>query len=102
MGEFTQASYVVAVEMRGDREQSLLSPVLDQVTKGCEPEGRIDHEIGVATANVPDVAAEEGVHVWLGDECHAFVRVLANKPWIGDGQFDHLIDATDPCSDNPR
>jgi hypothetical protein len=102
IGEFAQAAYVVAMEMGSDREQAVLLPALDQVTKGCEPEGRVDHEVGVATANVPDVAEEERVHMWFGDERYALVRVLANKPRIGNGQFDHLIDATDPCSDNPR
>jgi len=90
------------MEMGSDREQAVLLPRSTKSRRGASPRDVSTTEVGVATANVPDVAAEERVHMWFGDERYALVRVLANKPRIGNGQFDHLIDATDPCSDNPR
>ena len=62
---------------------------LDEVAQRAEAERRVDDEVAVAAAHVPDVAAQQRVDVRLGDERDAVADAFGHEPRIGDGQVEH-------------
>ena len=63
--ELVQASDVVVVYVGRHRGERLVNQVRDFLAQGCDPEPGIDQQVPVSAANVPDIAAQKRVGVWL-------------------------------------
>ena len=83
--EFVHAADVIAMDMRGDREHVMAELVVDQMPERTDPQRRVDHEVEVPSANVPDVAAQERMHVRFGDVGDRVVQALDDEPRIRNG-----------------
>jgi hypothetical protein len=87
--ELVHAADVIAVGMGGDSQEALGELALDEVAHRPEAERRVDDEVRRPPSHVPDVAAQQRVHVWLGDERDVVADALGREPWIGDRQVEH-------------
>ena len=70
--------------------------MLDEVRDRHEPERRVDDQVAVTAAHVPDVAAQQRMDVRLGDQRDAVTDVAGDEPGVGDGQRGRLGTATKP------
>ena len=87
VGELGHAADVVGVHVRGDGEHRVIELMLHEVRDRHQPERRVDHEVAVTAAHVPDVAAQQRVDVRLGDQRDTVTDGAGDEPGIGDGQL---------------
>jgi hypothetical protein len=63
--------------------------VLCELAETCNAQSRIDHEVAIAPAHMPDVAAQERHDMRLEDEGDVVIQPAKLKPSFGD--FEHRL-----------
>jgi hypothetical protein len=87
--ELVETAHVIAVHMCRHGEHLVAELVLDEVPQRPDAERRVDHEVEIATTNVPHVAPQERVDVRLGDQGDPVVDAIDDEPRVGNGQIEH-------------
>ena len=63
--ELEQAADVVVVGVGGDHRERLVEQPARCLLEAHDAKAAVDQQVAVRTAHVPDVAAEQGIHVGL-------------------------------------
>jgi hypothetical protein len=77
-------SDVVDVHVGRNRGHRPIENISCELAKTCDAQSRIDHEVAIASAHMPDVAAKERHDIRLEDERDVVIEPTKLKPSFGD------------------
>jgi hypothetical protein len=82
-------SNVVDVYVGGDGRHRSVKNVFCELAETCDPQARVNHQVAIASAHMPDVAAQEGHNVRFEDESDVVIDPMKLKPSFGDLEHGH-------------
>jgi hypothetical protein len=82
-------SNVVDVHMSCHGGHRPVENVLCELAETCNAETRIDHQVAIASAHMPDVAPQERHDMRFEDEGDVVIEPAKLKPSFGD--FEHRL-----------
>jgi hypothetical protein len=85
-------SDVVDMYVGGDGGRRLGENVFCELAKACNAHSRIDHEVAIASAHMPNVTAKERHDIRFEDESDLFIDPTKLKPSFGD--LEHSLYAS--------
>src|SRR5512138_2721335 len=62
----------------------LVENVFCELAKTCNAQSRVDYQVAIASAHMPDVTAQERHHMRFEDESDVFIEPAKLKPSFGD------------------
>jgi hypothetical protein len=82
--ELEQAADMVIVGVGGDHHERLVEQRTRRLLEAHDAEAAVDQQVAVRAAHVPDVAAEQGIHVGLPDPRNVLVHAGEFEPAAAD------------------
>jgi len=82
--KLVQTPHVVVVGMGGHRRQRAFEKRPGGVGEARDAEPAVDQQIPVAAPQVPDIAADQRIHMGFGNERHAVAEGADLEPALGD------------------
>jgi hypothetical protein len=79
-----EASDVVPVDVRCERDHRLVDQISELVLHRSDADARVDHQIAIPPAHVPDVAANQRMDVWLPQPRDVVLERPPLEPTIRD------------------
>ena len=85
--ELVKAAHVVEMTVRGNGQERPVEQAVHGRAQGTDAQSRIDQEVAIPSAHVPDVAAQKGIGVRLPYQGDAVADLFPREPRIGDGDL---------------
>nr|GFD17637.1 hypothetical protein [Tanacetum cinerariifolium] len=82
--EFVVTADVVQMHMAGHRTDALAEEVLRRLAQAADAHAGVDHDVLIAPANVPDIAAQPRGDMGFGDQRDGVVDLLERIPLVCD------------------
>ena len=101
IGKFVMAAHVIAVPVRRDRGHRLVEQVLHRLGEPADAHAGIDHQVALAAAHVPDVAAHQRHDMRFPQERDFVVDLPALEPASCDRQRHDFLQIGLPLPGRP-